>query len=510
MPGNRKTFEPAEGLPVMFDIDDDWQRLPSLGGMFMQHADGVSHAYVETIDSESHAGSKDNETVRDDMSVSDLLAQITKPVHKGKEKESDDLRSNPKDVFSSTASIIADSPPDKLPVHVYDIGEDASLKTPKSAVPPVLIPEVPKTPVSVAEGANIASVNNANNMDTSEAPAPTPTSPGNLSNVSITQDVAALLNDLMNVFGSHPEISEGIRNIIRNATNGAYWNAHRDAVSRAADQIRRVTEGEGSRAAEDLRRAEEEAGRRVSEALGRFFGSLSNLGTQPNTSGTCSDFWLSLSINEVAAAPTDASPTNLPRAEHEQGPLNSSTSRFPWAHPHHRRSFGGPPPGAHPFGWPPNFNRRSWGPWYPYHPPPPPAVPPPPSGSHGVPPPPPPPHVRPQMTPGIPPPPPPPPPFLPPIVPSVPSLDEPRVQMLPPLPPPPLNMGYTNPWAFGNFGNLPEEQPTSMDENSPQRLRDAVNVAKQRYKDEKERYRREREERQKARERRAAGLGYGR
>jgi hypothetical protein len=291
MPGSRKMWETVEGLPVMFDVDDDWQRLPSLGGMFMQPADGVPHAYVETIDSESHPGSKDNETVRDDTSVSDLLSENAIP-DKGKEKESEDLRSNSKDMFSSTASIIADSPPDKLPVHVYDVGEDASLKTPKSAVPPALAPEILKTPVSVAQDANNASANNADSMDTGEAVGPSPPSPGNLSNASVTQDVATLLNDLMRIFSSHPEISEGVRNIIRSATNGTYWSAHRDAVSRAADQIRRVAEGEGSRAVEDLRRAEEEAGRRVSEALGRFFGSLGNLGTQPNTSGIFSDFLL--------------------------------------------------------------------------------------------------------------------------------------------------------------------------------------------------------------------------
>ncbi|KAF8528307.1 hypothetical protein JB92DRAFT_3087081 [Gautieria morchelliformis] len=91
---------------------------------------------------------------------------------------------------------------------------------------------------------------------------------------SLTKDVADLLNALTNAFGAHPELSEGLKNIVRNAGQGAYWAAERDAM--VNDAIR-AAESAQDGLAQAAEHAQEEAGRKVSEALNGVFKALGSI-----------------------------------------------------------------------------------------------------------------------------------------------------------------------------------------------------------------------------------------
>jgi hypothetical protein len=98
--------------------------------------------------------------------------------------------------------------------------------------------------------------------------------PETASSPSLTKDVADLLNALTNAFGSHPELSEGLKNIVRNAGQGAYWAAERDAM--VNDAIR-AAENAQDGIAQAAEHAQEEAGRKVSEALSGVFMALGGI-----------------------------------------------------------------------------------------------------------------------------------------------------------------------------------------------------------------------------------------
>ena len=271
--GNRNTFGKSDGIPLVFEVEDDWQRLPPFAGMFMPAVGEDSpHAYVETVDSDSQAPSN-----------FDVMTE------KGKKTDSEgshDDRSSfavkddePKirDDVSSASSIINESTPVKLPVHVYDVSSEATVSLDSPQIAASSLPQAQSTPKPIAENL-VASPDAAGEVRADSSSGEPPSA----SNVSLSQDVATLLNDLWGMFRSHPEVSESVRNIMRNVSTGKYWEAHRQAVTSAADEILRNAQGE---AAGQLRSAEEEAGRRVSEALGRLFRSFEDLATVPNAPG---------------------------------------------------------------------------------------------------------------------------------------------------------------------------------------------------------------------------------
>ncbi|KAJ7631061.1 hypothetical protein FB45DRAFT_1058943 [Roridomyces roridus] len=208
----RSAFRNTFGVNIdEFEIEDDWQPLPPMGGGIYVPVGGSTHAFIQVVESD----------VNDDVESNHSTADFGTTVDKGKGKAVD----------PSPVPSVAD----KL------VDDEASLDEPTvhETVPLVETVDVDDPPLPTIEPAT--------------APQP-----------SIANDVATLLTTLTNVMSSHPELSEGLRNIVQNATNGTYWNVHRVAVSQAAGEFMQAT----GDAAEDLRRrGEDEAGRRVAEAL---------------------------------------------------------------------------------------------------------------------------------------------------------------------------------------------------------------------------------------------------
>jgi len=51
---------------------------------------------------------------------------------------------------------------------------------------------------------------------------------------SLYRDISSIINGLTGALSTHPELSEGFRNLIRNASNGAYWDVEREAATAIA------------------------------------------------------------------------------------------------------------------------------------------------------------------------------------------------------------------------------------------------------------------------------------
>ncbi|KAJ6503378.1 hypothetical protein C8R47DRAFT_1210636 [Mycena vitilis] len=442
----RNTFGiDTEGL----GIEDEWQPL-NLGGVFVNPLGGSDspQAHIETVDSDSMHNRSDVSEDESDDSTTDF-GHVTFTRDKGKGKAVDpspapsvaaDSNSEEPILFETQASRFPDTPARSVssvfePVsELKDEPQEAS--TPKAA------------PVDV---------------EAEDPPLPTidPTSPPQ---PSLTNDVATLLTTLSNVVSTHPELSEGLRNIIQNATNGIYWNSHRASMSQAAGDFVQAT---GEAATDLRRRAEDEAGQRVAEAIGGMVRSFSQVLGAENTAAA-----------EPAAAAASAEDHDHPwRTSTPPGGFNSSSfwygapppmwagagargrggRRGSWGGPHHGPPFHhGPHPMPGPHGGPPGAP-RGFGPF------------PPPRGPPG----------------------------------SWPQFGQWAPPVFRPAPGPPPS--HNTPAGPAPPAEPPVEgEAAGHPKPTPQELRAQVEAAKLLYKVEKERYRAEREERRKLRAERTA------
>ncbi|KAJ3509516.1 hypothetical protein NLJ89_g5188 [Agrocybe chaxingu] len=363
---NRNTFGQDD---FDFPADNDWQRLPpfSIAELFMgkESVSDGPHAFVEVLDSDISGFGKDVDNMSDTDSEGGRSTVQPSSVDKGKNKSSSFGA-------ASVTSLVAEEASEKYPVHVLDHGSVKNGPPPSAAPPAASNPfSDPQPNITAQSTPKVQSqkVDTPQAQDTSvdvnmeDPPLPELDAPQQSNaSASLSSDIATVLTTFTSVISSHPELSEGVRNIIRNATNGTYWQSHRSAMSQAAREM--------SRPAEEYNH--DEAVRRISDALGGIFRSLS----QTSANGE--------SGNQQANQPANANP-------------------FDWHTPHFMRP---PPPGGR-APWSRRFTTaldegRPWHHWYappwtagPHHP-------------HGPPPPPPPPGF-PGPPPPMPPPPPPPP-----------------------------------------------------------------------------------------------------
>lgn len=328
--GSTNTFG---AVPFNYEGDDDWQRIPGFGGRFTPPTDGMR--FVELS---SDAGSHVNETpVEGSVAGSESTTR-------GRARQTND------DV-SSINSAIENDTPSKPEVHVYAADRSTSEAAPqsKSGSTTSSTDAVPDPPLP----------------DLEPNPRPTP---------SLTNDVATLLSTITATFSSNPELAEGLKGILRNVNNGSYWSAHRDEVTRAAEQIRRSSMDLHTRmmsAAADgtANEAEQQASRRIAEAVANIVRSLSEMAGRPNgppgDSNGASTLWSAFGSRGAPPPPHPPHPPHAPypahppqhgRGHHGHGPhghtQNHSHGHGPHhGHPHNPNNpfmqFGRPPPPPH-------------------------------------------------------------------------------------------------------------------------------------------------------------------
>lgn len=524
LPNNRNTFGMPNSLSSMFDPAEDWQHIPTFPGALPQsilipvvaEESPAPHAFLEVVESEASVKAEEKDTASS-VTESDYGTQLK--VDKGKQRATVEDALDDDDDRASTVSVVADNAPSKHPIHVASHASTDDIFGTRGAAALVSPSTTREATPKPAEKETTPEVDDPPLPELEDIPAPAGSS------ASLANDVASLLSMFSTVLSTHPELSEGVRNIVRNASNGSYWAAHRAAVARAAEEVRRSAQQgavDARRAAEEAHRAAEEAaGRRVAEALGSIARAISSVTGVPQGAPAPAP--------APASTAAAAAPAAAPAAEAEPvtstpvGGLPSfinTVGRGPRArgrgHPFDRRStwhedWFGPrddlDPHSEPFFSPLGdlhrasraFGGGAFGSFArPPRPPPPPSGPPPP---RAYPPGPPRSHLFPSTPPpgAFPPPPPPPPPFPP-------NPFHAFAAGLPPPPPPPgfhrgawqdmQELGVDD-W----FGTNQTETPTTAvnpetegkaEANPASSSKEALQAAKERYKAEKERYRRER------------------
>ncbi|KAH9178778.1 hypothetical protein EDB89DRAFT_978450 [Lactarius sanguifluus] len=279
--------------PLVFDMDQDWERLP-LGGLYIPPLDrevDSPHAFVEVVD---------DEVEKDNGSVAGVGGPPIGGANKGKTR---DLRAFVEDDVSSSTSVIADETPTKPPIHVQVHGlrqmNSSTFGSPPAASTPAH-ESVTSTPTALPP--TLSENSKAHPISPSLFPdPPTPELGGggpSDPNISLSNDLASLLNSLNSMFVEHPEVGQHLRALLRNVGNGSYWDAQRETVARVAEDIQRVARDAQTAVAmgaQEVQRravheaqqvrqqAQQEAARRVTEAVGNIFRVFGAGGAAPTS-----------------------------------------------------------------------------------------------------------------------------------------------------------------------------------------------------------------------------------
>jgi Wiskott-Aldrich syndrome protein len=288
------------------------------------------HAFVEVVDDDMD---KENE-------FSSEMDHPSSEV-KGKARE---LPPSISDNLSSSESVIANETPKKPPIHVQVHGlrpMDSGTFGPPATSTPAREARTPTRvrPVPPSDGPGEETQRGIPG-DFPDPPTPeldAPTDP----NISLSNDLASLLDSLNSMFLEHPEVGHHLRNLFRNVGNGAYWDSQRGSMARVAEDIQRVARDAQSAVATGAQemtrnvrqRAQQEAARRVTEAVGNILRVFGAGGTGPS--------------------PFDPNSTGSTQVPHyHQTPASDRSGAFPpsFTHPPpvNPTSLQPPPPGMTP------------------------------------------------------------------------------------------------------------------------------------------------------------------
>ncbi|EJD03774.1 uncharacterized protein FOMMEDRAFT_120987, partial [Fomitiporia mediterranea MF3/22] len=329
--------QPDDGLPTMgptmfVEVDDGgWQHLPRVREMFSVHeedgrnASGEGHAFVEVVDSDAEGLRKGSDPASGEHTPKNGI-NTRQSRYKGKQRVSAHSEATKS---TSATSVVENDFPTKPPVHVYDVSDIG--RSPRSSVqdrveqsslggpgtenfmgsfgtvypvnPPrdafMHVPRAGET-YSTSEnepfrgsssvGADSLQPGQIPSLDLEEPPlGPNGTGGSRTPTLgqtpepqpSFVRDVADFVDNMTIAFVAHPELSEGIRNIVRNAVGGRYWNAERDRVTAVAENVKAAAEDTSARisqvAGDMANNAERDAVRMISEALGGVFRVIGEL-----------------------------------------------------------------------------------------------------------------------------------------------------------------------------------------------------------------------------------------
>lgn len=273
----RNTF----GRPTPF-VYMDHDHLP-FGDMFipssLDREVDSPHAFVEVVEDD---GEKEKE-----------FTDIVTPSPSEDKGKARDFRVSVSDDVSSSDSVIADETPRKPPIHVQVHGlrpmDSGTFGPPPAASTPTRESITP-TPRSVPSGESHEEAQRDLPGSFPDPPTPeldVPTDP----NVSLSNDLASLLDSLNSMFLEYPEVGHHLRALFGNVSDGSYWTAHRDSMARVAEEIRRVSRdaqsavamGAQEMARNVRQRAQQEAARRVTESVGNILRAFGANGNEPSS-----------------------------------------------------------------------------------------------------------------------------------------------------------------------------------------------------------------------------------
>ena len=306
-------------------VEDDWQRIPGFNPFYSGEISSGSGNELQFAQTGGHSSVRS--TMTRDAPAADSGASTPTLGTKGKGRDPEST--------SSTDSVLGNDTPKKPPVHVYDVFDHS----------------IPLSDATIS----IREVPPSNASSTSDAPDPPLADldpPTAQQTPTLTGDVAAFLGTISTVFAQNPQLTTSLRSIMQNLGNGQYWAAHRDQLTRAAEEVRRSASniqahindpatGSGS--------AETNASRQIAEAIGNIVRSFTQVA--PPQGGDGGDHV------------PGAWPHHPPPPPHRPFPPGPPPHHRPFPHgpPHHHGPFPPPiprigmfPPGAFPpFPFPP-------------------------------------------------------------------------------------------------------------------------------------------------------------
>lgn len=268
----RNTF----GRPTPF-VFVDHDHLP-FGDLYipspLDHEVDSPHAFVEVVDED---GDRDRE-----------FSDIANPPSSEDKGKARDLRASVSEDVSSSGSVIADETPRKPPIHVQVHGlrpMDSRTFGPPAASTPARESVTP-TPPSRESHEEAQRDLPGSFPDPPTPELDTPIDPS----VSLSNDLASLLDSLNSMFHDHPEVGFHLHALFRNVSNGLHWNVQRDSMARVAEDIQRVARDAQSAVAmgaQEMARsvrqqAQQEAARRVTESVGNILRAFGAGGNESN------------------------------------------------------------------------------------------------------------------------------------------------------------------------------------------------------------------------------------
>jgi hypothetical protein len=234
------------------------------------------------------------EAVSDDGENEKEFTDIVNPSPSEDKGKARDFRVSVSDDVSSSQSVLADETPRKPPIHVQVHGlrpmNSGTFGPPPAASTPARESVTP-TPRSIPSGENDEEAQRDLPGSFPDPPTPeldVPTDP----NVSLSNDLASLLDSLNSMFLEHPEVGHHLHALFRNVGDGSYWTGQRDSMARVAEDIRRVARdaqsavamGAQEMARNVRQRAQQEAARRVTESVGNILRAFGASGNELSTS----------------------------------------------------------------------------------------------------------------------------------------------------------------------------------------------------------------------------------
>ena len=268
--GKPREFPPFNRNPFdadPFEFIGEWEKFPSV--LMDDSPKSGLHAFVEVLSS-NNSVAHDN-THQIDADTDDDHSTILPLSDKGKS------RSLSFGAVSTTSVLGEEMAPNHPRGQVIDMTVDDDDKDNSFDDPPAHIH-------AAAQSTPKVQAKNIDNKDTEEttppkAPEvedpPLPSldeSPASAAtSASLIQDLVSLVNDAAQVVSSHPELSEGLRNIGRNISTGTYWTANCEALSNIANGTSNSPSTEGRR------QVDEAAISRLTSMVGNFFRTLSQI-----------------------------------------------------------------------------------------------------------------------------------------------------------------------------------------------------------------------------------------
>ncbi|KAF8807855.1 hypothetical protein BYT27DRAFT_6591192 [Phlegmacium glaucopus] len=252
-----------------YEFVGEWERFPPALVTEEDISKSGPHAFVEVLSSNNSVVHDHTHEMDTDMEDDHSTAQPPL-LNKGKGRAQSFGA-------ASITSVLGEEISYKHPIHVYDLnsrrddkGKDNSFDVPSVQIH-VAAQSTPKVQVQNVD----------DNRDTEEIVTPVEVedpplpsldeSPASATSPSLFHDLASLVHDVTQVVSSHPELSEGLRNIGRNINNRTYWATHPEALSNATNGMSNPP------STEERDQAEDAAARRLTDVVGNFFRTLAQV-----------------------------------------------------------------------------------------------------------------------------------------------------------------------------------------------------------------------------------------